>query len=487
MKFILRDYQFECVEKVVDKFKEITSQLIQLPTGSGKTVILWHVIKAMGVRTLIIAPTRELTEQIEETGMDIVEWSDVYRKKKSYWPKGIKHLILTGQGATFALRGGSLDDFEYDLLVVDEAHRSRSKSIEELIEYTKEKKRKVLGLTATPERLDGKSLLSVYDELTYTRTLVDLILNNYLVDLECYRIRTRHKIHDIKFQSGDLAASVLRELDISARNEIILNVYKDKCPGKKTLLFCLSVDHAKKMAELFLQNNIRAVAIYGALSTTMRKAILKLFKDGHIDVLCNCQLLTEGFDEPSIEALILARPTKSKALYCQMVGRGVRPFEGKETCLVYDLTDEIHNICNFNVLGGFGNEGEFEWGEGERLTKAVARKKLFIDEIDYEVEQFKLYDAVEIENQPAKEGQKSILWMLNAPYLEGITFKQAAYLIFKSKLLEENGYNPRAYWEKWREGIPMQGEVKRDEMRLRLIQRSRDSLHLGEVSGDDSR
>lgn len=485
--FELRDYQIECVDRILEKFETLDSQIIQLPTGAGKTVILWNVIKRSRARTLIVAPTRELTEQIETMGHRIVRPEDVYRKKKSYWPLHPVHIVMTGQAATFAMRNGSLDDYDYDLLIVDEAHRSRSKSIEELIEYSRDRQCKVLGLTATPERLDGKSLLDVYQELTYTRTLIDLIENRYLVDLECYKIKTRQKIRELKLQAGDLAPSVLRQLDVDARNDIILEVYKKRCPKKKTLVFCLSVAHAQKMADLFVQNGVRAMAIHGSLSQTKRQAILLMFKEGHLDVLCNCQLLTEGFDEPSIEALILARPTKSKALYCQMIGRGVRPYPKKKHCLIYDLSDEIHNIQTFNVLGGIPRESTFEFQNGETLTKAVHRHKLTREEIDYEVEQFALYDEKRFDNGPATDTQKDILWLYNAPFLDSITMRQAAYLILKSTLLEDNGIDPRTYWKEWRENIPLCGEVKRNEAIKRLIQRSTDSIHMGEVSGDGPR
>jgi superfamily II DNA or RNA helicase len=371
----LRDYQQECVDTILSKFNEIDAQIVQLPTGAGKTVILWHVLKSLQKRAVIVAPTRELTEQLEETGREVVGYGNVYLKKKSYWPEDRQNLIMTCQAATFAQKGDGLDKYDAEVLVVDEAHRSRSKGLESLIEYYLERGAKVLGLTATPERMDGRSLLDVYQELTYKTTLVDLIRKGYLVDLECYKVKTRQKIDEMKYSMGDLAPSVLRKLDVDARNEIILDVYLNRCPGTKSLVFCLNVDHAEKMADQFMRHGIMAAAIHGGMSRTMRQAILRCYKEGSVKVLCNCQLLTEGFDEPSIESLILARPTKSKTLYCQMVGRGVRPFPGKNKCLVYDLTDEIHNICDFNALGGIPPESTFEWQDGEQLTKAVDRHR----------------------------------------------------------------------------------------------------------------
>jgi len=461
MRYVLRDYQQECVDTVIDKFNELDAQLVQLPTGAGKTVILWHVLKLLGKKSLIVAPTRELTEQLEDTGIDVVRCRSIFRKKTSHWPimNDIRHVIMTGQAVTWAMKTDALHRHSPEVIVIDEAHRSRSKNMEKLIEHYKAKGAKILGLTATPERLDGKSLLTVYDDVTFSMTLVDLINQGHLVDLECYRVKTKHKISEIRIQAGDLAASVLKELDVESRNSIILDVYKGRCPGKKTLVFCLNVSHAKKMADMFVDNGIPAAAIYGTQSRTTRRALLSMFKSGDIKVLCNCQLLTEGFDEPSIEALILARPTKSKALYCQMIGRGVRPFGNKETCLVYDMSDEIHNISTFNVLGGMGSSGNFEWKDGERLSHASERYKLTLDDVDFTVEEFNLYEKRKLDDIYAFRHQKELLSNYGIPYLNDITMMQAAYLLFKHNMMRQNGINTQDYWTKWRQfQSPSEGE-----------------------------
>jgi len=150
MTFVLREYQDECVTTILNKFMEMNSQIVQLPTGAGKTVILWNVLKSLNQKALIVAPTRELTEQLEETGQSIVGEENVYLKKKSYWPKDRKYLVMTGQASTFAMKNGELFKFNPKVLVIDEAHRARSKNIEALINEFKDRGALVLGLTATP-------------------------------------------------------------------------------------------------------------------------------------------------------------------------------------------------------------------------------------------------------------------------------------------------------------------------------------------------
>lgn len=448
----LRDYQKDCVETIVECFKSIDSQIVQLPTGAGKTVILWHYIKKSKKQALIVAPTRELVDQIFETGLEVVGYENVGMKTSSHisFIDQKKNLVMTTQSLTWLLKSPPYWLKNFNLLVFDEAHRSYAKKAKEAIDYFKEIDAKCLGLTATPERLDGKSLLDIYNKLSYKKTLIELINDKYLVDIECYKIKTRHKLKDIKLQNGDIAPSVLKQLDIDSRNEIIIDVYKNRCEGKKTLVFCLNVDHAKKMAKTFLHFNIKAAAVYGAMPKLERKTIIDLFKRGEIQVLCNCQLLTEGFDEPSIESIILARPTKSKALYCQMVGRGVRPFRGKNSCLLFDLTDEIHNICNFNILGGISIHQEVEWGNGERLSDAVKKYELSIDDVEYECEKFQLYEERGIEKIPAVKSQREMLDLYDISYDFDINMEEAAYLIFKTKLLRKHDICSQKYWDDFR-------------------------------------
>ena len=123
---ILRDYQKACVDTILKKFDDLNSQLVQLPTGSGKTVVLWHVLREMNERALIIAPTRELLEQIEETGQNVVGESNVYIKRRSYWPKDKQYLVMTGQAATFAMKRGELDNFNPKVLIIDDDVEDRN-------------------------------------------------------------------------------------------------------------------------------------------------------------------------------------------------------------------------------------------------------------------------------------------------------------------------------------------------------------------------
>jgi len=455
MTFKLRSYQNECVNTVIRGFDDgLAAQLVQLPTGSGKTVIFWHIIKQRADRALIVAPTRELTEQVEETGLTICKDSVIFRKHSSYWRRDFDHCVMTTQSATFALREGKLEGLRPSILIVDEAHRSRSDGLQELIEHYKAKGVPVLGLTATPERLDGKSLLEVYDTLSYQKTLLELMRARHLVDLRCYRVRTGCRLRDVKIHMGDIAPVSLRQLETEQRDQIIGLTCTQSLKDKKTIVFCLSVRHAQTLAARLKADGEAAQAIYGDMSKRERKRILKDFACGKIRILCNCQLLTEGFDEPSIEAVVLARPTKSKALYCQMMGRGVRPHPGKKYCLVYDMTDEVHNICSFNVLGGLAlnDSRELIAESGQSLIEAadnIGEQKASVTDVEYEP--FRPYIA--LDDLAATPSQMKRLQEANIPHLDNITMPQAGYLLLKDKLMGEHGYDKRAHWKKWRDQI----------------------------------
>jgi superfamily II DNA or RNA helicase len=451
----LRDYQKDCVKSIQETFKDNESQIVQLPTGAGKTVILWHYIKKSNKRALIVAPTRELVEQIFETGLEVVGFEKVGFKSSSHvsFADQKKNLVMTTNSLTWLLKSPPCWLKNFNLLIFDEAHRSYAKKAKEAIDYFKEIDAKCLGLTATPERLDGKSLLDIYDKLSYKKTLIELINEGYLTDLKCYKVKTRHKVKDLRYHAGDIAPSVLKQLDVDSRNAIILDVYQKNCKEKKTLVFCLNVNHAKIMAKDFKDFNIKAEAIYGELSKSKRSEILRKFRSGEIDVLCNCQLLTEGFDEPSIEAIILARPTKSKTLYCQMVGRGVRPYKDKKHCLIYDLSDEIHNICNFNVLGGIPPESNIDWESGENFTDVIENHKknfLSLNDVTYNCEKFTLYEERGIEKIPAVKSQRELLDYYDIPYDFDINMEEAAYLIFKTMLLRKHNICSQNYWDNFR-------------------------------------
>lgn len=445
----LRDYQQDCLKVVEDTFKFSDKQLVQLPTGAGKTFIFLNYLKRNSKKALIICPTRELKEQIFSSA-NLLKLTSVFTKGNLKKYAAANFYIVTAQ----ALNYKSTVDFMYkqnfDTIVIDEAHHAHSITYSKFLKGCKFKY-KLLGVTATPERLDKKNLLDIFDTLSFELTFFDLIQKGHLVDVEAFRYRTGCKIRARK--TGDFMDCELKKLDTVSRNSIISNVYFENCTQKKTIIFCLNIDHAEKIADHLKSLNVRAETIHGEMKYSDRTAILKRFKCGETQVLTNCQLLTEGFDEPSIEAIIIARPTMSKSLYCQMIGRGVRPFEGKEVCYLYELTDNNHNICSFNVVANPNLTSDYDYPKGIRLTQLKKiLEKIHIDELFTEKEKFFLFDMTDKFNEnktnpgnslnilesvfmktPAFASQFERLKKLNIKYMLPISCLEADYLIWKNQ------------------------------------------------------
>jgi len=442
----LRDYQIECLDILK---KNVRKQLIQLPTGSGKTVIFLKYLQEHSKKALIIVPTRDLQEQIAESAEFFYRKAEIVVKGDRGFPsKGKIYIIcansLGAQSTIDFLIGENLDH-----IIVDEAHKTMCKTYLNFLNAYSEfnPHYKLIGFTATPERTDRKCLLDIFDTITYAKTIYELIEDGFLCDLECYRIKTKYDLKSAG-KTGDFTPTELKILDNYSRNSLIYKTYQENCTGKKTLIFCLSVEHAEKLADYMRkEKGIKAAHISGKQSMQHRREVLQKFQCGAIDVLTNCQLLTEGFDEPSIEAIIMARPTKSKSLYCQMLGRGTRLFPGKNKCLVYELTDNAHKICTFNVIADERKDASFtrDYRDGIRLTE-LNRELQEISLSDYVLEKEKIEVisdfATYLQSKGITADQKKKLQNKGIFFFESNTsFLEANFMLFLQRLKEKYGYN----------------------------------------------
>jgi len=356
----MRGYQKECIDVIKETFKTRKRQLIQLPTGAGKTWIFCQYLNENSDRSLMICPSIELKEQILKscTKFKIDASEDVRDGKKNH--------VITSASLSYKSNKDVIYKNKYDHIVIDEAHHSQCKTYKNFLSGL-ENNTKILGCTATPERLDRKSLLDIFGILSYEKSIYDLIEQGFLSDIIAYKIKTHQKIP--KRGSFDFRAIDLKMLDNDSRNTLILDTFMKNCKNMKTLIFCINVNHAEKI-NLSLQNlGIKSACVHGGMSKVKRMEILSKFKKGKIQVITNCQLLTEGFDEPSIEALIIARPTSSKSLYCQMIGRGLRKTDTKDVCYLYEITDNNFKICTFNVACDEPPENQKDYRQGIRLSE----------------------------------------------------------------------------------------------------------------------
>lgn len=444
----MRDYQVDCIKTIKEHFKKNDRQLIQLPTGSGKTWIFTRFLKENSNSALIVCPSIELKEQIFNT-FKLFNIKDVAIGLNN----SCKYNIVTNMSFS---KDNSLDivnkkKFQY--IVIDEAHHAQSKSNLRLINSLNFNP-KILGCTATPERLDGKSLLEIFHTLTYKKNIFELIDVGFLSDVEAYKYKTGIRISK---RAEDFRQIELRDLDKDSRNEIILKIIKEQCFDKKTLVFCLNIEHSIKIALMLNQMGFSAGYVYGEMPKQQRIENLKKFKSGELQFITNCQLLTEGFDEPSIEAIVLTRPTCSKALYCQMVGRGLRITKDKKVCYLHELADNNHKLCTFNVTCDKEPEFQHDYQPGIRLSQLykeleenvqkydlenleVQRQKhnLFLNEKTHLNNEFNIFKS-EFYSMEMNERQGNILKSYGIQHNE-LNFIEAAFLIWKHNLKKKYGY-----------------------------------------------
>ena len=261
----MRDYQKECIEVIHNHFKTHDRQIIQLPTGSGKTWIFCEYLSKYSNKALIICPSIELKEQILDTAkrFNIKSISDNPRDNN-------KNHVVTSAVLSYENTRKILFSKNYDHIVIDEAHHANSKTYTEFLSSLINKP-KILGCTATPERLDGKSLLDVFETLTYKKNIYELIKNGFLADILAYRIKTNQDI--AKRGSSDFRATELRILDNESRNNLIYKTFKENCRDKKTIIFCISVEHCIKISDYLKSQGVNSAYIHGKMNNKKRQEI----------------------------------------------------------------------------------------------------------------------------------------------------------------------------------------------------------------------
>ncbi len=364
----LRDYQQEALKTVQNAFKKgISNQLIVLPTGSGKTIIMASIARHFDTKVLLLAHREELIKQAKE-------------KFKLYWPTAdigickakqneISKQIVIGsvQSCYQPKRLKQLKEQNFDILMIDEAHHTESSSYQKIIVelgFKDDPSKLLLGVTATPDRADKKNLGDTFDKIVFSRSIGSMIRAGYLPPVIGRRLLTTCSLKGVKSKFGDFIAKQLSHaVNTTDRNQFIVDKYKEHASNRKAVAFCVDVAHTKALAATFKKNGVKAAPVWGTMPKEDRERVLKKLHTGTLNVVTSCELLTEGFDEETISAIIMARPTKSKSLYIQMVGRGLRKHPTKENCLVLDFTDTGNNLKNVITL-----------------TKAIPEAKLIVEQ-----------------------------------------------------------------------------------------------------------
>ena len=360
-KLELREYQQEALDALKTmREQQETIALLYQATGTGKTVTAVLDAKAVGGRTLFVAHTMELVNQAFETFRRI--WPEASAGKFSDGIHDTDSQVICGSIQSIAINLELFRDDAFDYIIIDEAHHAEADSYKKVLAYFKPKF--TLGLTATPERADNINILDIFKNTAHKLDIQTAVEIGALVPVRCIRIRTNIDMTKVRFNSVQYN---IRELDnvicVTERNKLIVSTWLDFVRDKRTVVFCASVKHAELIAELFKDAGVTAAAVQGSMKTSERKEVLAKFASGELKVLCACDLLNEGWDCPETEVLFMARPTMSKVLYTQQLGRGMRTAPGKDHLMVFDFVDNAGQYNAPYSLHRLMHVGEYRPGQ----------------------------------------------------------------------------------------------------------------------------
>ena len=361
---MLRDYQIEICERVREAFKKHRSVMMQMPTGTGKTVVLAEMVKRLRMkderlRILIVAHRIELIEQMgEHLKRYDIDYGFIAKGKKAKEMKS----VMVASIQTISSQLNALTSTLYpSFIIIDEAHHAVAQTYRQLWDTWPEAR--FLGLTATPYRLSGEGFTDLFDVLVDSWTVKRFIAEGWLSAFDYYSIRPESDeqklIDNLKKRGadGDFQMKELHEtLDVAPCIERLFESFERFVCDMKGIVYAIDIAHAEHIAEYYREQGVVAYAISSKTPKDERKAIVERFKSstGGIQVLVSVDLFSEGFDCPDVEFIQMARPTLSLAKYLQMVGRGLRAHEGKECCTIID---------NVGLYRRFGlPSGERNWG-----------------------------------------------------------------------------------------------------------------------------
>lgn len=395
----LRPYQIDAIAETRRRMARARSVLINAPTGAGKTILGCQIIKLAVEkrrRVLFLAHRREL---IDQCAAKLDE-------------AGVPHhgVILAGHSKARAphapVQVASIQTLirrelpPADLVMIDECHRALAKSYLNLL--ANYPAAKIIGLTATPERLDGKGLGDLFDDMVVVSTIPNLIAEGFLVEPDCYGAPSGGPdLSRVKKSGGDYHEGQLQAaMDTTELTGELLTNWLRLAGGCKTIVFATGIEHSQHIVGKFQDAGVNAAHLDGTTPLPLRQQIIRDWQSGAIQVVSNCAVLTEGFDFPELECCVLARPTQSVAMYLQQVGRVMRPAPGKAGALVLD-----HAGC-FNAHGlphhhrEWTLEGEME----RRKRKKQPPKQCRVCQLAHEADESRWLT----DTQPHLHGHKAL-------------------------------------------------------------------------------
>jgi ATP-dependent helicase IRC3 len=433
----LRDYQHKAIEAVDKKLPETNKQVLVLATGLGKTVIFSHLIsqrhKRTGKRALILAHREELLTQAKDKLLRINPALNVEIEMANQ--RAMHGDVIVASVATIGRSGSAriqkFDPKDFDTIVVDEAHHASASTYKNVLAHfgvlkngLGEEGKKyditpdwnkdclLLGVTATPNRMDNEGIDKIFDEVVYNYGILDGIKDGWLSRIRAYRVDTKTSLENVHTLGGDFKQDELADaINNAERNDLVVKTYLDQFKGKQALVFAIDVEHAIALQKAFVDKHITAAVITGTTPKFERHTTLNLFHEKQINVVINCMVLTEGYDNDTIDTIMMARPTKSGILYQQMVGRGTRTHHEKPYLTVVDFVDNTYRHTIKTTASLFGIPGMVDFN-GEDVVDGLKKineirelnpdfnlDRLSFAKLDYVMEEVDLLGGLDIPNE----------------------------------------------------------------------------------------
>jgi superfamily II DNA or RNA helicase len=376
----LRAYQRAAIDAVLAARRAGKRRLlVHLPTGAGKTVIFSHLASLARRPVLVLAHREELLTQAREKLERALAGTAVVAIERGSLraPPDARVLVCSIRSLHEERLARVMRDRDLGLVIYDECHHAAAddnmRVLRQLGVFEPGFTGTLLGFTATTARGDGQGLDAVFEEIVYSRQLPDLIDDGFLAPLRGYRISTTADLRKLSprgldFDDGELAEAV----DIEERNALVARSIQELARDRRTLAFCVTVQHARHLAHALNALGVPTGIVHGAMPGHERAKTLLDFREGRLSAVTNVGVLTEGFDDPGVSCVAMARPTRSEGLYAQCVGRGTRLFPGKKDCLILDFVDLSElSLCTLpslfgapralNLMGGDANEARRVW------------------------------------------------------------------------------------------------------------------------------
>ena len=380
----VRPYQEKCLDAMQAAARNgVTRQLVVMATGLGKTVVIGKFLERMGFpntygmmhRTELIGQARDKFHEVNPSvkiGFDKAELHPDFSTDK---------IVLATVQSVGHVEGKRITATPKDwpkVVWIDEVHHAPAEGYLTVLDHFglrgDNPNRNIIsvGTTATPDRLDELGYDQLFDDVVFRYGLRDGIKDGWLSDIKAWKVQSGVDLSMLKARKGDFVEKELDEvMNTGEHNKLAVEVWAQHCRGRRSLLFCVTKDHARKVCDAVEAAGGKAAVVVAETDPTIRENAIEALREGKLEAIVNVGVFTEGFDLPEIDCIHILRPTKSRALYAQMIGRGTRKAPGKPYMELFDHTGQNHDICSVGQIFGLPDSWELQGNMVEQDTSAL--------------------------------------------------------------------------------------------------------------------